>query len=186
MDGEAWRAAIHGVTRSWTRLSDWTKLNWMPQLALLSPPATTVAITYLMSPWLSLGPALCLSSFIWHTVTRQSLTICNVLNMCWRYNETELIASYLLYFNSCHDLLQVGIAAVNAALVAQMVKHLPAIQETWVWSLGGEDPLEKEMATHSSILVWKNPMVGGAWQVAKSQTRLSDFTFTFQHHFKDE
>ena len=39
-----------------------------------------------------------------------------------------------------------------ASLVAQMVKNLPAIQETWVRSLGGEDPLEKGMATHSSIL----------------------------------
>ena len=38
----------------------------------------------------------------------------------------------------------------------QMVKNLPAIQETQVRSLGQEDPLEKEMATHSSILVWKN------------------------------
>ena len=38
-----------------------------------------------------------------------------------------------------------------------MVKHLPMMQEIWVWSLGQEDPLEKEMATHSSILVWKIP-----------------------------
>ena len=38
-----------------------------------------------------------------------------------------------------------------------MVKHLPAMQETWVQSLGREDPLEKEMATHSSILAWKIP-----------------------------
>ena len=42
-------------------------------------------------------------------------------------------------------------------LVAQRVKHLPAMQESWVWSLGGEDLLEKEMATHSSILAWKTP-----------------------------
>ena len=40
---------------------------------------------------------------------------------------------------------------------------LPAMQETWVQSLGQEDPLEKEMATHSSTLAWKNPMDGGAW-----------------------
>ena len=44
-----------------------------------------------------------------------------------------------------------------ASLVAQMVKRLPAMQETWVWSLGQEDPLEKEMETHSSILAWKIP-----------------------------
>ena len=42
----------------------------------------------------------------------------------------------------------------GACLVAQRVKHLPAMRETWVQSLGGEDPLEKEMATHSSILAW--------------------------------
>ena len=47
--------------------------------------------------------------------------------------------------------------ALWASLVAQMVKHLPAMQETWVRSLGWEDPLEKEMATHSSILAWKIP-----------------------------
>ena len=42
-----------------------------------------------------------------------------------------------------------------ASLVAQMVKRLPTMQETWVQSLGREDPLEKEMATHSSTLAWK-------------------------------
>ena len=44
-----------------------------------------------------------------------------------------------------------------ASLVAQRVKRLPAMQETWVRSLGWEDPLEKEMATHSSTLAWKIP-----------------------------
>ena len=44
-----------------------------------------------------------------------------------------------------------------ASLIAQMVKNLPAVQETWVQSLGQEDPLEKEMATHSRILTWKIP-----------------------------
>ena len=42
-------------------------------------------------------------------------------------------------------------------LVAQRLKHLPAMRETWIRSLGGEDPLEKEMATHSSILTWRIP-----------------------------
>ena len=41
--------------------------------------------------------------------------------------------------------------------MAQTVKHLPTVQETWVLSLGWEDPLEKEMATHSSTLAWKIP-----------------------------
>ena len=45
------------------------------------------------------------------------------------------------------------------SLVAQMVKRLPTMQETWVQSLGWEDPLEKEMATHSSTLTWKIPFM---------------------------
>ena len=44
-----------------------------------------------------------------------------------------------------------------ASLVAQRLKHLPAMQETWVRTLGQEDPLEKEMATHPSILAWRIP-----------------------------
>ena len=44
-----------------------------------------------------------------------------------------------------------------ASLVAQMVKNLPAMWETWVQSLGQEDPMEEDMATHSSILAWRIP-----------------------------
>ena len=62
-----------------------------------------------------------------------------------------------------------------SSLVAQLVKNLPAMLETWVQSLGWEDPLEEGMATHSSILAWRTPMDRGAWQatvheVAKSRT----------------
>ena len=46
-----------------------------------------------------------------------------------------------------------------------MVKTLPALQETWVRSLGWEDPLEEGMATHPSILAWRIPMDRGAWRV---------------------
>ena len=45
----------------------------------------------------------------------------------------------------------------RASLVAQLVKNLPAMQETWVRSLGWEDPREKAQATHSSILAWRSP-----------------------------
>ena len=65
--------------------------------------------------------------------------------------------AYLTYVRSTSCIMR-------ASLVAQTVKCLPTMQETWVWSLGWEDPLEKEMATHSSTLVWKmeNPMNGRA------------------------
>ena len=46
---------------------------------------------------------------------------------------------------------------MRVSLVAQLVKNLPALWETWVWSLGRDDPLEKEMAIHSSILAWRIP-----------------------------
>ena len=63
--------------------------------------------------------------------------------------------------------------------VAQMVQNPLSIQETWVWPLDWEDPLDEGMATTSSILAWRIPMNRGAWwdtvhEVAKSQTWLSD------------
>ena len=66
-----------------------------------------------------------------------------------------------------------------ASLVAQMVKSLPEMQETQVQSVNWEDPLEKEMATHSSILAWRIPWNRKVWWatvhgVTKSQTWLSD------------
>ena len=67
----------------------------------------------------------------------------------------------------------------GASLVAQMVKILSAMWETWVLFLGWEDPLEEGMATHSSILAWRISMDKEAWpatvpRVAKSWTQLSD------------
>ena len=65
-----------------------------------------------------------------------------------------------------------------ASLVAQTTKNPPVMWETWVQFLGWENPLEKGMATHSSIPAWRIPKDRGAWQpavhgVAKSQTPLS-------------
>ena len=68
--------------------------------------------------------------------------------------------------------------------MVQTIKKLPAMQETWVLSLGWEDPLEKGMTTQSSILTWRIPMDRGAWWAAvhgvpKSRTRLSDSISVF-------
>ena len=65
-------------------------------------------------------------------------------------------------------------SCIRSSLVAQMVQNLPAMQETWVGSLGQEDPLEKSIAIHSSILAWRIPMDRGVWRatvhgIAKSQ-----------------
>ena len=64
-----------------------------------------------------------------------------------------------------------------------MVMCLPAIGETWVQSLGQEDPLEKEMATHSSTLAWKIPWMeepsrATVHGITKSRMRLSDFSLS--------
>ena len=69
----------------------------------------------------------------------------------------------------------------GASLIAQPVKNPPAMQETWVPSLGWEDPLEECIAAHSSILAWRIPMDRRAWRatvhgVAKSPTWLSDLS----------
>ena len=63
---------------------------------------------------------------------------------------------------------------VGASLVAQMVKNLPALQETWLRSLGGEDPLEEGMATHSSNLAWEIPRTeepGGLQSMGSQRVR---------------
>ena len=74
-----------------------------------------------------------------------------------------------------------------ASLVAQMVKRLPTMRETWVRSLGWEDPLEKEMATHSSILAWKIPWTGdpGRLQSIQSQRARHDWVTSLHRAFKN-
>ena len=75
----------------------------------------------------------------------------------------------VLTLKLCHLIL------IGDSLIAQLVKNLPAMQETWVRFLGQEDALEKEMATHSNILAWEFPWTedpGGLQSVGsqKSQT----------------
>ena len=87
------------------------------------------------------------------------------------------ICSYYSFNYTCIYLILCLL--LGASLVAQMVKDQPAVQETWVRSLGWEDPLEEVMANHSNILAWRIPTDRGAWRaivhgVTKSWTRLSD------------
>ena len=68
-----------------------------------------------------------------------------------------------------------------------MVKHLPAMQETWVQSLGREESLEKEMATHSSILAWRIPWTEepGRLQSMGSQRAIHDWAISLSFFLKD-
>ena len=93
----------------------------------------------------------------------------------------------LIGYSSLSCLFRRAYGAIWASLVAQRLKPLPAMLETWVQSLSQEDPLEKEMATHSCILAWRIPWTEepGGLQSTGSQrgTRLSGFTFTFMGLF---
>ena len=98
-----------------------------------------------------------LSLFSWSAWQRWSSA--RISNNWWLVLKTKLIVWIDL---SCTK---------PAFLEAQMVKHLPAMQETWVQSLDQEDPLEKEMATHSSTFAWKIPWMEkpGRLQSMRSQ-----------------
>ena len=117
IDREAWRAAIHGVAKSRTRLSDWTELNWTELIQGFYVQSNPSA------HWWFSGRILAS-----HAGDPSSIPgHCIVSKYFW------------------------------TSLVAQMVKRLPAMWETWVRFLGWEDPLEKETAIHSSTLAWKIP-----------------------------
>ena len=94
-------------------------------------------------------------------------------HLCWR----QLLVFFLNYFP--------GRFCLPASLVAQMVKHLPVMRETWVRSLGQEDLLEKGMATHSSTLAWKIPWMEepGRLQSVGSQRVRHDRTTSISFHF---
>ena len=68
-------------------------------------------------------------------------------------------------------------------LVGQRLKHLPAMWETWVRSLGQEDPLEKEMAPHSSILAWRIPWTEELGGLQSMGHKESDMTERLHFHF---
>ena len=76
---------------------------------------------------------------------------------------------------------------IDSSLVAQRLKHLPPMRETWVQSLGQEDPLEKEMVTHSSILAWRIPWTekpGRLQSTGSQRVRMTERLHITSHHIK--
>ena len=71
----------------------------------------------------------------------------------------------------------------RASLLTQSVKNLPAVQETWVWFLGQKDPLEKEMAIHSSILAWRIPWTEEPGGLQSMGSQESDTTEWLSLHY---
>ena len=123
--------------------------------------------------------------YVWHCICfRAALSISPTLSLPCSVHK------FVLYVCVSINALQIGSSiwseSESSSLVTQMVKNLPAMQETRIPSLGWEDPLEKGMATHSSILAWRipwteqeNSMERTAWQAiaheaTKSWTQLND------------
>ena len=83
---------------------------------------------------------------------------------CWYFSQQSLF----------QPVIQPDILHYVASLIAQSVKNLPAMQETQVWFLGWEDSLEKEMATHSSILAWRTPWIEDPGRLQSMGSQVSD------------
>ena len=110
------------------------------------------------------------------------LALCNIIG-CLLYIGFHSGSPFRLFSKSyefCFKDGRVKTFVPSSSLVAQRVKRLPEMQETWVQSLGQEDPLEKGMATHSRILAWEIPWTEEPSRLQfmglQSQTRLSYFT----------
>ena len=122
VDGGAWWAAVHGVAKSWTWLSDFT------------------------------------FTFHFHALEKEMATHSSVLT--WRIPGTGKPGGLpsMGSHRVGHDWSNLAAAAAAwAFLLAQTVKNPPAMRETWVPSLGWEELLEKGTSTHSSILAWRIP-----------------------------
>ena len=141
MDREAWRAAIHRVTRSRTRLSDWTEGRDFPAFC----PRPTVCSTFYQE---------------WKYMPQVHTRVHTQTHTKWYKIETKVTWRILLNLSESDKLrnyIYFHTILLEASLVVQLVKNLPAMWETWVLSLGWEDPLEKGKVMHFSILDWKIP-----------------------------
>ena len=132
---------------------------WNSSTGIPSPPLA-LSWSYLRPIWLCTPRCLALGECSHHH--------------CYLGHEDLFLYNSSVY--SCHLFL------ISSALLAQMVKSLPVVWETWVRSLGGKDPLGKGNGNPLQYSWLENPMDGVAWQttaheIAKSRTQLSDFTF---------
>ena len=105
--------------------------------------------------------------------------------MRFRENHLQVFYFLFIYFSSpsiLEKILKNTFGVLGASLVAQMVKNLPAIQETWVRSLGREDPLEKGMATHCSILAWRIPWTEQPWALQSMGLQRVEHDLVIKQH----
>ena len=141
MDREALRAVVHGVVKSWTQLSDWAELNWSNAGPLKREglgQKILFKIEMILEEEMTFGEG--------------KLILESYPSFPPRCFLSQIIPLWAASFpNRSLNPISIGLPGCS------VVKNLPAMQETWVQSLGQDDPLRKEMATHSSILVWEIP-----------------------------
>ena len=151
MDREAWHAAIQGIAKSQTRLSNWTE----PNMAVIIIHTERI---FREEYWKVFVPAF----------------------LTWSPSRVSHELTYIWYLNfKLRDLI--GAHVWEGFPSGSAVKSPPVMQkteETWAWSLGREDPLEEEVATHSSILAWRIPRTEepGGLQTTGSQRVRHDWS----------
>ena len=148
MDRGAWCATIHGITKSRAQLCNWTTAvsqnNTLEEESISGIPKLVNLLVAL---------DMTITKFYWEKFTRKYV---------W-YGVTQIESQVVIKLD-CHYLCIKLL--FTASLVAQRIRNMPAMQETWVQSLGQKDSLEKGMSIHSSILACINPWTeepGGPW-----------------------
>ena len=159
---------------------------------MLNPPSLTVSIVLpsicheMMGPdamifvfWmLSFKPTFSLSSFTFNKrlFSSSSPSAIRVVSSAYLRLLIFLPAILIPACASSSSAFPMMCSAYRASLIAQLVKNLPVVQETRVQFLGQEDPLEKEMATHSSILAWRIPWTEEPGRLQSMGSQESDMT----------
>ena len=125
---------------------------------------------------------------IFHVQEEKAMFSLWILNICLQY--MKVILQILLCIISIPQVGYMGKKCIRASLMAQMVKNLPAMWETWVWPLGWEDPQEEGMAIHSSILAWRIPWteatVHGVTKQSNTTWQLNSCHHIFLGYYKKD
>ena len=168
MDGGAWWAAVYGVAKGRTRLSDFTFTFHFHALEKEMATHSSVLAWRIRGTeepggLLSMGSHRVghdwsdLAAAVAAALIEVSWVEANSIDH-WSYTWWTHITQQRQNLEGSGEPLKMSdLKGINTSLVAQMVKNLPAVWETWVRSLGWEDTLEKGIATHSSILAWRIP-----------------------------
>ena len=169
MDREASCDAVRGVAKSRIRLSDWSDCSGIDIVEAFNSLPSVKSLTN--------------DDLVANAMNIESNIYFLPINTV--YAKKATICFHMFNIHSFLAMLKTASFSWNKKyynyLISQLIRNVSAMQGTWVWFLGQQDPLEKEMATHSSSIAWRIPMNRGAWWstvhvVAKSQTWIGYYT----------